>query len=219
GLMISVSNTTSSFEHLHEYQEAGVPLVLFDRVCNDMEAPRITTDDTEASFKATELLLRSCCRKCAFLSMADNLSICSLRRSGYAKALAKYGLADREIIVAGSPDDENNRVKIRELLQQESRPDAIFAAVEKLAVNTYEVCDELNNRIPQQLKVISFSNLTAAALFNPSLSTVVQPAYQMGVEAATILFKIIGKKTLLPNEKKVIIPSYLVERKSTGNQV
>jgi LacI family transcriptional regulator len=82
-------------------------------------------------------------------------------------------------------------------------------------VNTYEVCQQLNIQIPKQLKVISFSNLTAAALFNPPLSTIVQPAYQIGYKAAEILFKIIEQKQLKPSEKKLVIPSKIMERKST----
>lgn len=215
GIMISVSNTTSSFEHLEAYHESGMPLVFFDRVCEKMEVPRVTTDDAKAAFKATEHLLKSGCRKIVFLSMAGGLSISSRRISGYIKALAKYGLANNEIIVECGSDDEINRRKIRELLESEQKPDSILASVEKFAINTYEVCRELRLSIPHQLKIISFSNLSAAALFDPPLSTIVQPAYEIGREAAGILFKIVEKKTLLPNEKKVTIPSYIIERRST----
>ncbi len=79
---------------------------------------------------------------------------------------------------------------------------AVFAAIEKFAVNTYEVCKELNLHIPKDVKVISFSNLQAAALFDPALSTIIQPAYDIGREAANILFKLIEKKMLMPYEKK-----------------
>lgn len=216
GLMISVSNNTINFEHLEAFRESGMPLVFFDRVCEKMDVPGVTTDDAEASFKATEHLIRSGCKKIAFLSMAGNLSISSRRKSGYSKALIKYKLPGDEIIIECGPNDETNRGKIRELLQNDQRPDGIFAAVEKFAVNTYEVCQELHIYLPRQLKVISFSNLSAAALFDPPLSTIVQPAYEMGRESAAILFKIIEKKLLLPNEKRLTIPSKIVERKSTA---
>jgi len=218
GIMISVSNTTTSFEHLKAYQEAGVPLIFFDRVCENMEAPCITTDDAGAAFKATEHLIKTGCKKIAFLSMATNLSISCGRKAGYVKALTKYGLPEKEMVVECGPDDEINREKIRELLKSEQKPDGIFAAVEKFAVNTYEVCRELQINLPQQLKVISFSNLSAAALFNPSLSAIMQPAYEIGFESAGILFKLIEKKKLLPAEKKIIIPSNLVIRESSTNK-
>ena len=215
GLMISISNTTNCFDHLRAFQDAGIPLIFFDRVCETMQAPCITTDDSIAAYKATEHLLKAGCKKIAFLSLAGSLSISCGRRLGYVKALAKYKLADSELVIECGPDDELNRENIRQLLQGKTRPDAIFAAVEKFAVNTYEVCRELDIKVPQELKVISFSNLPAAALFNPSLSTIVQPAYEIGREAANVLFKIIDKKNLLPAEKKIVIPSTIVVRESS----
>ena len=215
GLMISVSNTTTSFEHLRAYIDAGTPLVFFDRVCESMEVPRITTDDTDAAFKATEHLLRSGCKKIAFLSMSGNLSISIRRKLGYKRALEMYGLAD-ELTLECTTNDEENRQIIQAFFEKEKNVDGIFAAVEKLAVNTYQVCQELNINIPRDIKVISFSNLAAAALFDPPLSAIVQPAYNIGKEATTILFKIIEKKMLLPTERKITIPSHIVERRSTA---
>ena len=115
---------------------------------------------------------------------------------GYKRALEKFDLADSGLSVECSLDDEENRQTIRNFLQTNSNFDGIFAAVEKLAINTYQVCHELKIRIPQDIKVISFSNLAAAALFDPPLSTIVQPAYAIGKEATTILFKMIEKKIL-----------------------
>lgn len=218
GVMISVSNTTKSFEHIEDYQKADLPLLFFDRVCENMEVPCVTTDDAGAAFKATEHLIKSGCRNIAFLSMADSLSISCGRKSGYLKALSKHAFGDKEKIIECGPDDEVNRQKIRQLMQNEDTPDGIFAAVEKFAVNTYEVCRELSIKIPQHLKVISFSNLSAAALFNPPLSTIVQPAYDIGKESAAILFKIIDNKKLLSAEKKIVIPSHLVIRESTTSK-
>ena len=218
GVMISMSNTTRSYEHIEAYLKEELPLIFFDRVCESMGVPCVTTDDAGAAFKATEHLLKAGCKKIAFLSMAGGLSISCGRRSGYVKALTKFGLSGNELVIECGPDDETNRRKIRELLQSDQKPDGIFAAVEKFAVNTYEVCRELEIKVPQHLKLISFSNLPAAALFNPPLSTIVQPAYEMGREAANILFKIIDKKKLLNTEKKLVIQSNLVTRESTINK-
>jgi LacI family transcriptional regulator len=216
GLMISVSNTTDNFEHLQAYCKAGIPFVFFDRVGELMEAPQIMTDDAEASCKATDHLLKAGCKRIAFLSLSGNLSISIRRQAGYKKALAKYGLNQHELIVECGPEDESNRHKIRELLESNKPPDGIFAAIEKFAVNTYEVCQALKIKIPEKLKVISYSNMAAVALFDPPLSTIVQPAYEMGKQAADTLFKIIEKKSLLPAEKKIVIPSCIKERRSTG---
>jgi LacI family transcriptional regulator len=215
GVMISVSNTTKQFEHLQEFYNSGLPLVFFDRLAESIDAPCVSTDDVDAAFKATEHLVDKGCRRIAFLSMSSTLSISSGRKDGYLKALEKKGLSGKGYYLECGTDDQTNRQLIRTLLQSSNRPDAVFAAVEKLAINTYEVCRELNIAIPKQLKVIGFSNLSAVALFDPSLSTVVQPAYDIGKEATSILFNIIEKKNLLARERKAIFPSTIVEREST----
>jgi LacI family transcriptional regulator len=216
GIMISVSNTTTRYDHLQEIYESGLPLVFFDRIAEGIDAPYVVTDDAGASFKATEHLLDKGCKHIAFLSMANSLSISSRRKDGYLKALEQRGLANAAISIECGNDPVENRQLIRELLQGKNRPQAIFTAVEKLAINTYEVCRELKIAIPKQLKVISFSNLSAVALFDPPLSSIVQPAYDIGKEAASILFNLIDKKKLLPRERKAIIPSLVNERRSTA---
>ena len=70
--------------------------------------------------------------------------------------------------------------------------------------------------MPEQLKLISFSNLETALILSPSLTTITQPAFQMGKTAATILFKSIEKKNFkLPNEN-IVLASALEQRESTG---
>jgi LacI family transcriptional regulator len=215
GILISVSNTTHQFEHIDEYVRAGVPLVSFDRVYEALEVPSVTTDDIYAARKATEHLLAAGCKRIAFLSLAESLSISSRRRTGYLDALKKKGLSGEEITVECSDDDEKNRVLIRNLLQKKQKPDAIFAAAEKLAINAYEVCHELKIPVPGKIKMISFSNSPATALFDPPLSTIVQPAHEIGQEAASALFKLIEKKILLPAERNQVLPSFIIERRSS----
>jgi len=216
GIMISVSNTTVNMDHIDAWRQAGIPMVLFDRTSEDIDVPNIMTNDAEMAFKATEHLLRRGCKNIAFLGMAGNLSISNRRKAGCLSALKKYKVAEPPRTVELSTRDYINRDILKDLLQQQPRPDGIFAAIEKFAVNTYEVCKELDIHIPRDMKVISFSNLPAAALFDPPLSTIIQPAYDIGREAANILFKIIEKKMLMPYEKKMILPSQLIERASTA---
>ncbi|MEJ8844065.1 LacI family DNA-binding transcriptional regulator [Lacibacter sp. H375] len=216
GIMISVSNTTTDFEQLEACRVSGMPLVFFDRVYENVKVPRVVSDDEEAAFKTTELLVKRGCKKITLLTLSDNLSICKRRISGYERALAKHNLFEYKQTIECGTDDEYNRQKIRDLLQSEESPDSIFTLIEKFAVNTYEVCKELHIHIPKRLKVISFSNLPAAALFDPPLSTIVQPAYEIGKKATDILFKLIEKKPLLANDKKVTVRSRIVDRRSTA---
>jgi LacI family transcriptional regulator len=148
--------------------------------------------------------------------MAGNLSISNRRKAGYLSALEKYKVTTPPQVIELTAKDYINRETLQQVFSNEQRPDGVFAAIEKFAVNTYEVCKELNLHIPNDVKVVSFSNLQAAALFDPPLSTIVQPAYDIGREAANILFKLIEKKMLMPYEKKMVLPSQLTERASTA---
>jgi LacI family transcriptional regulator len=87
--------------------------------------------------------------------------------------------------------------------------------VEKLAISTYEICAELKINIPKDIKIITFSNSYTAGLLNPSLSTITQPAFEMGREAASILFRLVEKKGHNFLREKTVLNSILIERNST----
>ena len=105
--------------------------------------------------------------------------------------------------------------KIKELLSRPDKVDGIFAAVELFALNTYNVCRDLKIRIPEDLKVICFSNLHTAEFLNPSLTTIHQPAQEMGVMAAATLFKHLDKKKMPMLNENIIIKSNLIVRESS----
>jgi LacI family transcriptional regulator len=216
GIMMSLSSQTSNSLHIEELKNKDIPVVLFDRVADNINCPKITTDDYQSGFSATEHLIKNNCNQIAFLSISNNLSISNKRKSGYLDALLKSDkIIDNSIIVEFNHDDDNNKKLIRKLLTKKNRPDGIFASIEKLVLATYEICNELNIRIPEDLKVIGFSNLKTAALLRPSLSTITQPAFEMGREAASILFKLIEKRGFNIILEKTTLKSELILRDST----
>jgi LacI family transcriptional regulator len=216
GMMISLSSQTTHTNHLQELKEKGIPLVFFDRVTEEIDSPKITTDDYNSGIKATEHLIANGSRKIAFISISQNLSISNKRMNGYIEALRKNNIKpDNSLILCCNGDDVKNLDMIRKLLKRKNRPDAIFASVEKLAIATYEICEELGLDIPGDVKVISFSNLQTAAFLKPSLTTITQPAYEIGREAASILFKLVEKRGFNFLLEKTILKSTLIPRNST----
>ncbi len=214
GIMISLSEQTSNTTHLEELIE--MPLVFFDRVAEHIDVPKVTTDDYNSGIHATEHLIQNGCKRIAFLSTSPGLSINKKRMNGYLEALKQNGIAkDNSLVVSCNGDDVQNSESIRKLLRRKNRPDAIFASVEKLAISTYEVCKELKLKIPRDVKIVCFSNSQTAALLNPSLTTITQPAYEMGREAATILFKLVEKKRHNFLLERTILNSKLIPRNST----
>ena len=220
GVLMSVSSNTSQYNHIDELIQAGIPVVFFDRICHEIETAKITTNDFASGFMATEHLIQSGCKKIAYLSVSEHLSIDHKRKQGYLEALNKHDLKfDANLIVQCNTDEKQNLLKIKKILVGNNKPDGVFASVERLALTTYHVCKTNKINIPNDLKVISFSNLRTADLLNPSLTTITQPALEIGKEAAIILFKHLAKrKSIIPNEN-IVINSVLTIRGSTNPKV
>jgi LacI family transcriptional regulator len=215
GVLISVSGTTTDFAHLQQLQDKGLPIVFFDRVCDDFKTVKVTTDDFESGYRATQHLIEQGCRRIAHLAIAQSLSIGSKRALGYLQALRDNDLPiDEALLLACTNNKEQDTALIRHLLLHH-KPDGVFAAVEQYAILCYELCDTMHISIPQHLKVISFSNMQTAALLNPSMSTITQPAFAIGREAATILLKALEKKSFRLQDERIVLQSVLIERAST----
>jgi LacI family transcriptional regulator len=215
GVLISVSSTTTDYTHLHELQNKGLPIVFFDRVCENFNTVKVTTDDYQSGYLATSHLIEQGCKRIAHLAISQSLSIGSKRAKGYLQALHDNGIGpDGSLLVECTNNDEQDTALIKELLQHK-RPDGVFAAVERYAITCYELCEALGLNIPHDVKVISFSNLQTASLLNPSLSTITQPAFDIGREAASMLLKKLEKKSFQLPDESIILESKLMPRRST----
>ena len=219
GVIISISRQTSNTEHLEALEHKGIPVVYFDRVNENNHSPKVITNDYESAFLGTEHLLQKGCTKIAFLSFSKLLFISTNRLKGYSDALKKAGIKkDNSLIVQCDNDKIANKKLIHKLLTSAGKPDAVFACVEELAISTYEICEEIDIKIPKNIKVMSFSNLQTASILRPSLTSITQPAYEMGREAAGMLFNLIDKNVHNNLQAEMLLPSTLIIRNSTkGN--
>jgi LacI family transcriptional regulator len=216
GVLLSISGETSSGEHISTLQSNNIPVVFFDREFEDSATAAVITNDEECGLIATRHLLQRGCKRLSFLSVSRSLPISLNRIEGFKQAVKEAGLSKSAMSVVHCTGTEAvNLARIKKLLQEKNRPDGIVASVEKMATLVYLAAHELGINIPRELKVIAFSTLETAPILNPSLSTITQPAYEIGKAAATMLFNGIEKKNFDLSNKRVIIPSVLVERVST----
>lgn len=215
GVLMSLTAETSSYQHIIDLAARDIPLVFFDRVCDDINTAKITTDDFESSYKATQHLVDCGCQKIALLSISNCLSISNNRYEGYAQALKDNDAAYEPVNILCKNDAAANSGLIRQVMAPEDRPDGIIATVEKLTIDVYLACRELKLNIPRDIKIVSFSNLSSAGILNPSLTTITQPAFAMGKAAAVALFKSLEKKNVSLQDECLRISSELIVRGST----
>jgi LacI family transcriptional regulator len=217
GVLLSVSRETTQCSHINDLIANGLPLVFFDRACDDVETAKITTDDFESGYKATAHLIQQYCNQIAFLSISNSLSISNKRLEGYLKALNDFNIkVDPKYIIHCTNDAAQNYLLIKKLLQQKNRPNGIVASVEKLTTPVYMACEALKLKVPKDVKIVCFSNLETAAILNPPLTTITQPAFEMGKTAATLLFRALENRNFSLIKEDFMIPSTLVVRGSTG---
>lgn len=215
GVLISVSATTKDYSHLHELKRKGLPIVFFDRVCEDFDTVKVTTDDFESGYLATKHLISRGCKKIAHLAISESISIGNKRYKGYLKAISEANMEIRpELVVQCINDKEQDLALIKKLLT-EQKPDGVFAAVERYATDCYETCNTLGLKIGKDVRIIGFSNLELAGLLNPSLTTITQPAFDIGKEAASVLFRALEKKAFTLTDQNIVFHSALIEREST----
>lgn len=217
GVLMSISGETCHSNHVNDLIASGIPLIFFDRVCEEVDTAKITTDDFESGYKAAEHLIHQGCDRLAFLSISKSLSINHKRLEGYFKSLKDHNLkADKKNVVLCGNNAKQNYPIIKSLLLQKNKPNGVVASVEKLTTPLYKACVALKLKIPDDVKIVCFSNLETASILNPSLTTITQPAFEMGKAAATLLFKVLAKSSFNLKKESIVIPSRLVIRRSTG---
>src|ERR1700759_4739838 len=137
GIIMSVSGEANDHNYLRKLEQKNIPVVFFDRVYEDIDVAKVTTNDYESSFAATEHLIETGCRKIAYLVVNKSISIGKVRMQGYVDALEKHGIAfDDDLVIDCSNDEKVNYTVLKKVLE-EIKPDGIFSSVERLAFATY----------------------------------------------------------------------------------
>ncbi|WP_337042760.1 LacI family DNA-binding transcriptional regulator [Emticicia sp. 17c] len=215
GLLISLSGQTTDVSHLLAIQAKGVPLVVFDRVSAQIEVNKVVADNFQGAFQATEHLIVSGRKRIAHITSPSLLSTTHERLAGYKAALEKYHLPyDQNLVRYCGFEPEEARQVIFEVLDTQ-KPDAIFTASDRLALDSFAAVKAKGIAIPKQVAFIGFTNLGVAHLLDPPLSTVVQPAFEIGKTAVEILLDTIENKRMNAAVKTIKIPTEVNLRESS----
>lgn len=215
GLIISLSSETKNVDHLKEVLEKNIPLIMFDRVSDELNVSKVVVDDHDGAFRAVSHLIKTDCKRIAFLCGPENLYISQQRKRGYMDAMKKYNMPVSEELMIHTKDLHTDHVQgARRLLDLPERPDAIFCFIDPFAITTIQLAKEKGISIPEELSLVGFTDEPVSRFIEPSLTTVAQPAFELGQEAAKLFFdQIVGKEDYEPVIK--IVPTELIIRNST----
>jgi LacI family transcriptional regulator len=219
GFIMSLSAGTEKkkdFNHLKEVTEQGIPLVLFDRVTDEINCDKVLIDDVQGAYLATKKLLDEGRRKIALLTTEDFFSVSRNRNKGYEKALKDSGLGINEELVLRLPFMDIDENKISEFLNS-IEPDAILSVNEIFGIYGMRVVQRKGLRVPEDISIIGFTDGLLAKHANPSLTSVAQHGEKMGEVAAKMLIDRVESENDDQAYATKILEPTLIERDSTIN--
>lgn len=191
GFLISPSSQTNNYDHIQSLIDNNMPLVVFDRDCEGLNVDKVFVDEYNGAFQAVEYLIETGCKRIAHIAGNQTLSTARHRMKAYCEALKKHGLTPNPdyIIETDGFEPEHGIEPAKKLLSLPKPPDAIFTINDGVAIGAMYVIKDADIQIPEEISIIGFDDDPHSSYFKPSLSTVWQPTYEMGMLSARILMK------------------------------
>lgn len=216
GIIVSFAKDTKKFDHFLKAKEKGVPVIMFDRTNDELEMSQVVIDDFLGAYKATEHLIQQGCKRISHFTNVRKINIYKERLRGYKAALASYGLPyDDAYVMEGNLQLEDGRVAMEKLLKMPKPPDGIFSASAYGIMGALQVLKEHHINVPEQVKLVGFSNEPFTYLTEPSLSTVEQHSMLMGNAAAEIFLEEVTNRDKKFTPQKIVLKPELIIRKSS----
>ncbi len=187
-LVVSLALYTEDITHFDGFIQQGIPLVFYDRVPTGTPAYVVKGDDYRGGLLAGNHLLQAGCRRIAYISGPQSCSIYRERTQGFTDALMKEGVSLRdEWIYHQELTSENAWGSLRRLFDGAEQPDGLFAANDTTAIAAVEFARERGIRIPEDLKIIGYSNDPRAAIISPPITSIEQYPNAMADKVAQTL--------------------------------
>lgn len=218
GFILSVAKETQQkrdYHHLTEVISQGMPLVMFDRVIEEINCDKVIIDDLTGAKKAVQRLIDLECRRIALISTVDYISVGKLRTKGYKRALRENGIAIDESLILKVEDFDNSEEEVRNFLS-DKEVDGVFAVNEHFAIYAVKALKTRGLEVPKDVLVIGFTNGELSKQFIPSLTTVSQHGAEIGAQAARLLIRKLEHEGEEEEPyETIIVETGLVEREST----
>lgn len=185
--------------------------------CEYKEGARVShvsIDNFAAAYKAVKHLTGLGHRRIGMISSDKNFLSVKQREAGYKKALQDEGIEfDENLVKYGDYGFKSGLRAAKQLLSMNLRPTAIFAISDIMAIGAIRAAKEAGLKVPEDVAVVGFDNISFASMYDPMLTTISQPKYDLGCVAMELLLKHINGK--LSEPQNIILEHELIIREST----
>lgn len=216
GVIASIGKTTEDYQHFHKIIQKGIPLVLFDRVSNEIDVSQVVIDDYLGAYQTVEHLIKNGARRIVHFSSSQRINIYKERKRGYEEAIKEQGLElDSNLIRYSNMQLEDGRKITEELLEEGVEFDAIFSSSDYSIMGAMQVLKEKGFKIPEQVKLAGFGNEPFTSFTEPTITTVDQKSIPMGKITAETFFELLNNEKPNSLAKKTILKPELIIRGSS----
>jgi DNA-binding LacI/PurR family transcriptional regulator len=213
GLIICLSQETSTYKHFDKIIKEKVPLVFFDRVCRTKEISSVVADNYDAARTVTRHFYESGARRIAFINGPKHLNISKERLSGYLEGLKDCGLKISNDLLASCDMTPQSAILATQKLLS-AKPDAILSINDTVAFAAMKEVKKNGYKIPDDIAFVGFTDDFHASIVEPELTSVMHPTFEMGQEAARLLINQLESN--VPNTpRQIIMKTTLVIRESS----
>jgi LacI family transcriptional regulator len=219
GILVSVSKVTHNFDHFRKILDNGIPLVFFDRICDEIDTDRVIVDDETGAYEAVNHLIAIGCKNIIHLSGPPNLLIGKNRKDGYLRALKENNMPVDENNIIRCDTREEAIIVVTGLLNRPCKPDGIFAVNDLTAATAMQIITNMGYSVPDDIAVIGFTSDLFSDITNPTLTSVDQHGYLIGKEAVRLLIDRIENKHDFPSQTKIIKTKLVVKGSTIRNLV
>lgn len=219
GVLISLSTETSDLSHLKALHDRGMPIVLFDRVNDDIDTHKVIIDNYKGAYEATEHLIKNGFQRIAAVAGSEFLSITTERLAGYQDALKAHNITPNKQYIQhcfyGGMVSSEIEEAVNKLMTLKQKPDAIFTTSDKLTTGCLKTLKRRGLHVPKEVALVGFSNSDIAELLDPPLTVIHQPAEEMGRAATELLLQLVESKRQVRDFEKRVLSTELHIRESS----
>ncbi len=220
GILVSVSKETEekgAYHHFKQLISDGIPLVLFDRVIDEVQCNKVIVDDLGGGHLATNYLIKHGCKNVAILTTPDHVSVGKTRKEGYIQALKEHQITVEASNIIKINEKEDIYTQIEALFELSNIPDGIFAVNEIYAATAMQIAHKRGLNIPEDISILGFTDGFISAFTYPTLTTVAQHGNTMGEKAMQLLLDELNTQDADYKHNTVVINTDLKIRESTKN--
>lgn len=217
GLIIFPLQRGVDISHIRELKEANLPFVLLAEV-PDLDADLVRSDDETGAYQATRHLLNLGRRHVLYIAGPPSFMANDRRLEGFKRALGEYDieLTPQHLVQSGWRLEDGYEAGKR-IVEEQKMLDGAFCYNDPVAIGLMRALLESGQRIPDDIAIVGFDDSSVSGYLNPGLTTVAQPAHEIGRQAALRLVKRIRDKEKIKSTKQLYLDTQLIVRDSTGS--